>query len=132
MSKFRVITLKTKVWNTDVVVFLGGSAKQHERTFKSHEIKKDVRNYWHERIDILRKSGGGFCGHEWAQPWYVFIYLPKKPSLKDAGDIEQVTHELLHAAIHILRKKAVTLCPESEESYTYLFGFLVREFFKRL
>ena len=128
----RIIKLKAAIWNSDVVVLIGGNPTQHIRQFKRYGVKKDVRDWWLERIATQRKTGGAITMHDHAMPWYVFIYFPKKPKLKCAEDIEQVTHELLHAAIHILRKKGVSLVPESEEAYTYTLGFLVREFFKKL
>lgn len=132
MSKLRVITIDARVWNSDVIIFIGGRPAQHARKFKRYHIKKDIRDWWEERIATQRKIGGAVTMHDHSKPWYVFIYFPTKPKVKKADDIEQATHELLHAAIHILRKKGVSLVPESEEAYTYLQGFLVREFFERL
>jgi hypothetical protein len=40
-----------------------------------------------------------------------------------------LTHELLHAVIHIMENKSIKLSNDSEEVFTYTLDFMVTEFF---
>lgn len=45
---------------------------------------------------------------------------------------ECVAHELMHVTFDILRKVGISHTWESEESYAYLLGYLVKEFYRKI
>lgn len=45
--------------------------------------------------------------------------------LRDLSDMSTLSHEVLHLVFHVMRSKGVELSTSSEESYTYLMGFVV-------
>lgn len=56
---------------------------------------------------------------------YVFIKKAKKYE-----EIDVVSHEILHAVVSILTHRGLKLNKHNEEAYTYLNGYLNKEFFK--
>jgi hypothetical protein len=42
-------------------------------------------------------------------------------------DFDSLTHEIFHAAHHLLRNRGLTLSLRSEEAYAYLAGFMMRK-----
>ena len=43
-----------------------------------------------------------------------------------------IVHEVVHASVAILKRVGISLCPESEEAYTYLIEYLAFEASSRL
>jgi len=56
---------------------------------------------------------------------YVFIKKAKKYE-----EIDVISHEILHAVISILTHRGLKLNKHNEEAYTYLNGYLNKEFHK--
>jgi len=84
-------------------------------------------------VSIL-KSGGysGYCFHVEddtpAKKSNTYIII-KKNSDK-YKEIDAITHEVLHAVVNVLTERGLKFNSQNEEAYTYLTGFLNKEFFK--
>jgi hypothetical protein len=128
VSSLRTIVIHVHVWNTDVIVFIGGTAKQRDKVLERERVPADTRAFWSERMESTN-FGYGQLGaltmFSEATPWHAYVYFPATPR-KTVEGISQVTHEMLHVAIAILRRKDIPLVRETEEAYTYLTEHLVR------
>ena len=132
---FRHFTIDARVWNSDVVVMIGGERRQRSRVLEKAGVPADSRDYWLGRMYDCAYGNDNFGALTMfteAVPWDVYVFFPKTPDRADIETVCSVTHELLHAAIAILRRKNITLCPESEEAYTYLTEHLTRKFWGEL
>ena len=59
------------------------------------------------------------------------IELPKA-NFNSPDFFESLSHEILHVAFDILNTRGFVLSRDSEEAYTYLMGFLVKEIMKKI
>lgn len=128
------IVIDARVWNSDVIVMIGGTAKEWGRLFDREHVATDAKAYWLERMAACTYGRGQFGAitmFSESTPWQVYVYLPTKPR-KTVEGLCTVTHELLHVAIAILRRKNVPLTVETEEAYTYLTEHLTRSLWKAL
>ena len=57
-----------------------------------------------------------------------YIFVKKFKNKYDEIDI--ITHEILHAVVNILTHRGLKFNKHNEEAYTYLNGYLNKEFFK--
>lgn len=115
-----------------MIALVGGTDIQIQAKFKRYKVTKEKRAKWEYPVQRSRNNGGATTLIDHDQPWYIFVYFPVKPRMSSPDDVGQVVHEMLHAASRILRRKGVELCDESEEAFTYLNEFLVRDFFEQL
>lgn len=85
--------------------------------------------------DIICLKGGGYSGY----CFHVEDDTPAKKSntyiiIKKNSDkykeIDAITHEVLHAVVNILTERGLKFNSQNEEAYTYLTGFLNKEYFK--
>lgn len=60
----------------------------------------------------------------------TIIRLKTKPF--DAYTYGVLAHEIFHAVDFIMRRIGITLSSDSDEAYTYLMGYVTREFFKAI
>lgn len=59
----------------------------------------------------------------------ILVRLYNVESIYKPSTLGVLTHELLHAVIHIMENKSIKLSNDSEEVFTYTLDFMVREFF---
>ena len=75
-------------------------------------------------IDYIRTAQGAedFGGSQWIFPNLIVIHL------KDIG-VSAVSHEVLHGVFDVARHIGVKLSLSSEEFYTYMMSYIMKEFY---
>ena len=94
--------------------------------YKIHIIIADnickARNKYHKELNGLIEEDDGFDGmHSYAYKNYNEAYIFLKPNVTHGT----IAHESLHATFRITRMLGNKLNRGSEESYTYLLGYIV-------
>lgn len=126
-EKYREITIDSECWNTYVSVMIGGDRRQRRALLYRCKVGDDAADRWLDHMRDLDPRGAVTMYDDVGTPGNVFVYFPTIPKNTDPQDLGSVTHEMLHVTNRILRQKRVTLCHESEEAFTYLTEYLVRE-----
>lgn len=126
--KFLYHTIPVRIWNSTVVVLIGGTEEQIRARLRPHNLKASVVDDMVAEIDNRRETAGACCIFSDSAPWYVFIWFP---ALERTVEFSSgVAHELLHTTFRILNRKGVRYCYDSEEAYTYLLEHLTLEFWR--
>lgn len=131
-EKYREITLEVGPWNTYVSVMIGGERRQRRGCLERCKVHVKSAESFLSHMAALDPRGAVTMYDGTTTPGNVFVYFPRTPQHDDPQDIGAVTHELLHVTHKILMRKGVKLCEESEEAFTYLAEFLVRELWAKL
>lgn len=124
-------TIKVKEFELPVysnrVVFIYGSS------FEDIAKVAEKENLDPKDIAILRNGGWrGYCFYmeddtkDKDSNTYVII----KKDKDRYQEIDSITHEVLHAVVNILSERGLKFNKQNEEAYTYLTGYLNKEFFK--
>jgi hypothetical protein len=131
-TPYRRHVIDARVWNSDVIILIGGSQKQWRKTFIASGIPTKSIDNWIPHMEALtpRAATTLFTPDV---PWYCHVYFTRDPTHK-AVDVGAVAHELFHVVANLLRQKHLDLYWQSEEAYAYFLEYLVREFWsiKRL
>jgi hypothetical protein len=102
----------------------------------NHEVKRILEESGYEEeladdVSEYQKKGLGMGAYSWIfDDRSCFMrFWPKEinPEFHD-----QVAHEIAHCAFAILDYIGVELGSKSEEAYTYLIGYITREFYTQL
>lgn len=130
--KMKSFKIKCDVWNSEVIVMIGGKRRQHRSILKKARVEDDLRNRWLSILDSSRKAGGALTMFSHETPWYAFVYFSSHDTTDGHTQIGTVAHEMFHAASAILHRKGVTLGRKSEEAYAYLIEHLTREYWRQV
>lgn len=116
------------LYRTDLMLFIGNSGDLRLSLIDNNINKRsadkvirllDVRDFW-------SGSNKGFCYQ--FKGGQILIVLPELPdAIEKLGTLN---HEILHAVFFILKKVGVVYSIESEESYTYLYGYLTEKIYR--
>jgi len=119
--------MKIPIYDIKMWVYIG-----EVNNFKS-EIKKKIKNVdiVDDLIKFIDTSALEGCTLSIPDPdIQLIIYLQDYTG--SAKDIGVLTHEVLHAVFRITDGKGIILCDESEESFTYLTGYITEEIIKKI
>lgn len=118
------------LYRTDLMLFIGNS-EDLKLSLIDNSINKrladkvikllDVRDFWNG-------ANKGFCYQ--FKGGQLLIVLPELPNTIER--LGTLNHEILHAVFFILKKVGVVYSSESEESYTYLYGYLTEKIYRLL
>ena len=132
MAKFETHLIVLSQWSARVTIIIGGNHEQHLEAFKRRSVSKaESVEYADYMRDEMRHNAAVVLQPK-SRPSAQFVYFPQPPNLTKADVIGVVAHELLHVTIGILRRADVRMTDASEETYTYLHGHLMQEFWKKL
>lgn len=118
------------LYRTDLMLFIGNSDDLrlslidnsiHERSANKIIRLLNVRDFW-------SGANKGFCYQ--FKGGQILIVLPKLPDTIER--LGTLNHEILHAVFFTLKKVGVVYSNESEESYTYLYGYLTEKIYRLL
>lgn len=94
--------------------------------FDEVEFKKQLSRYDNDFKDTywgdIQSPSEFYDGRTWYVDDYVIIHC------EDLG-VSKVTHEILHGVFYIARRIGIEPSKDSEEFYTYMMGYLVKEFY---
>ena len=132
LSAFEYHMIPLTQWRARVIILIGGTHEQHLDAFKRNKLPKseqdDLANYIRDEM----RHTAGVTLQSTHRPRRQFIYFPKRPNVSRGETANVVAHELLHATIHILKNSGVKLNEGSEETYTYLLGYLIEQFWLKV
>ena len=132
MAKFETHLIVLNQWSAKVTIVVSGSHGQHLEAFKRRRISKDDSQHYADYMRDGMKHNAAVVLQPPSRPGSQFVYFPVAPNLAKSEVIGTVAHELLHVTVQILRNAQVRLTGASEETYTYLHGHLMQEFWKKL
>lgn len=116
------------LYRTDLMLFIGNSGDLRLSLIDNNINKRsadkvirllDVRDFW-------SGSNKGFCYQ--FKGGQILIVLSELPDTIEG--LGTLNHEILHAVFFILKKVGVVYSSESEESYTYLYGYLTEKIYR--
>lgn len=104
------------------LVSFGDSDKKVSKLLKKLDVKDE---------DIPKASLEGCDGkYVMFRNGISIIRLPEIP--KTPYWLGVLSHETLHCVIEVLRSVDLPLCVESEEAYTYLYGYLIQKILEKI
>lgn len=118
--------LEIPVWNAGVIVGCGKLEGQFTRLLKKWIHEDDVNGY----LKVCRGPGVRGCVHRAEEGAIHALWIPKIPNNPEATG--HFVHEVGHVAFAILRNKGLWHTTSSEESYTYLMGYLTEQILTKL
>ena len=119
-------------WRALVIILIGGTHEQHVDAFRKHRLPKSEQISLADYIRDDMRHTAGVTLQSSHRPRRQFIYFAKRPNVSKGETANVVSHELLHAAIHILKGSGIKLNDGSEETYTYLLGYLIEQFWLKV
>lgn len=111
------------IYNQDVMVHFGDIDELRE-SLKEYLDKEDL-------YGVLQLASECQCGMTIYNEAYSYIVVMMRDMPKSPGEFGTLIHELSHAVNHVMKKVGVKPSEESEESYTYLLGYLTKEVFEK-
>lgn len=132
-GKKQVFILTAIPYDQDIVVAI--NADMHDvrkflKDLKELAADKNVEYIDKELKDYMKLEGntqGRMFSHF---PFGFAVLLKHKESWVETAGL--VSHECLHLTHYILKRAGLTLSEESEEAYTYLQEYLLKEILKKM
>jgi hypothetical protein len=132
MAKFESHLIAIDQWNAKVTIIIGGTHEQHVEAFRRRRVSKaesaELADYCRDEM----KDNAAVVLLPTSRPAAQFIYFPRRPDPKKPVVVGVIAHEILHVTICILRRAEVRLTDASEEAFSYLHGYLMQEFWKKV
>lgn len=113
-------------YGEELYVILSDDVKKVKRYIKKN-IPKEYNDNWQDTLDSTyapsqNKEGACFVSTEHNIHWMCF-----QKKLKTLNDISILAHEALHITNKILYRRGLALTPDTEEAYTYLQQYIIKE-----
>lgn len=129
----RLFSVWIPIWDTVLIVSYGSDHGFLRESFKDQPnwSKKKIRS-WIEQLDLVFSEKGqtGACYMSNPEEQYHWIHIFKK---NDLGTMmNHLSHEILHMVFGLLRDRGLSHSMKSEETYTYLQGFLTQRICEQL
>ena len=113
--------MEVPMYNSVVLIAINVTDDKLYKLLKKAKVRKT------SRVEILSAGINEGADVAWCisheETTLIRFFTDKPP-------VDTVVHELLHAAIHILRYVGIPLTSSSEEAYTYLLDNLVGRYYK--
>lgn len=122
--------IKVDLYRHDLMFFVGSLSELRDSLNRYSMNKasiKEIERYLKDR-DFWDGNNKGYCYQ--FRTGQTLIVLPKEP--ENIEELATLNHEILHVVFFILKKIGIKYTPKSEESYTYLYGFLTEKIYKLL
>lgn len=120
------VSIPIDIYGAKVLLYIGNDLEKLNKFLLAEKINPlDI--YGADLSSYMDRQG--FCC-----PFYLCPLIWTTPeNIKSKDDLMQLmVHESFHATASILSTVGIVHCLESEEAFTYLQGFIVKELFKYL
>lgn len=121
MVKNKPYIISIDIYKHDILVFFGDKSvliKCLRRYLEDRQIEKFDR--------YITTEKGCSCMFDTGQ---LILYMPNVP--KKLDDFTTLNHEIFHCTTLILKRIGVSLSPESEEAYAYLYEYITQRIFSK-
>ena len=129
----RLFSVWIPIWDTVLIVSYGSDHEFLKKSFKDQpNWPKKKKKSWIEQLDIVFSEKGktGACYMSNPEEEYYYIHIFEKNDL--GVMINHLSHEILHMVFGLLRDRGLSHSMKSEETYTYLQGFLTQRICEQL
>lgn len=121
MVKNKPYIISIDIYKHDILVFFG------DKSVLIKNLKKYFEDYQIDRFDKSIKTAKG-CTYM-VDTGQLILYMPNLP--KKLDDFVTLNHEIFHCTTLILKRIGVSLSPESEEAYAYLYEYITQKIFSK-
>ena len=129
----RLFSVWIPVWDAMLIVTYGNDHSFLKKSFQDQpEWSKKKKKSWIKQLDFVfsEKGSTGACYMSNTQEQYHYIHIFRK---NDLGTMmNHLSHEILHMVFGLLRDRGLAHSIKSEETYTYLQGFLTQRICEQL
>ena len=129
----RLFSVWIPIWDTLLIVTYGNDHGFLTKSFQDQPgWSKKKKKSWIEQLDIVFSEKGqtGACYMSNPEEQYYYIHIFEK---NDLGTMmNHLSHEILHMVFGLLRDRGLSHSTKSEETYTYLQGFLTQRICEQL
>lgn len=120
MIKRSVLTIDIPIYECEVVIDTHNGSKG---------LKKALGEEKAEFVESSKIGRRGVCIN-FDNDWQYYLWVSEE--LDGSEFLSTLSHEVFHLVHYILRDKGVVFGEKSEESFAYLFGWVMRELCDRL
>ena len=138
-GKKQLVVIDSGPYKQDIVVVINGHFRDALAFMEKQKTKGSITNvkfikdhdkYEDNGFNVEHKANSG-AAETWAElPHGYVVTLSHQDNWIDTTEI--IVHECLHLTHYILRRAGVILSKESEEAFTYLQGYLVRQILDKM
>lgn len=132
MAAFESHLIVVPQMRTKITILIGGDYDDHIKAFTSKRLTKMEKTVLAEFLRDNKNKFEAVTLIPTTRPQALFIYFHKRPDLTKPDTVDTIAHEILHCTFSILKRLEVRFNSGSEEAFTYLHGYLMGEFWKRL
>lgn len=129
----RLFSVWIPIWDALLIVTYGNDHGFLKKSFKDQPgWSKKKKKSWIEQLDLIFSEKGqtGACYMSNPKEQYHYIHIFKKDDL--GVMMNHLSHETLHMVCGLLRDRGLAHSMKSEETYTYLQGFLTQKICEQL
>lgn len=129
----RLFSVWIPVWDAMLIVSYGNDHGFLKKGFQDQpDWSKKKRRSFIEQLDLVFSEKGttGACYLHNPDEQYHYIHIFKKDDL--GVMMNHLSHEILHMVFGLLRDRGLAHSMKSEETYTYLQGFLTQRICEQL
>lgn len=132
MDKFEYHLIPLSQWRARVILMVGGTYEQHVEAFRKNLLTRDEQVFLATDMRDYMRHNAAAVYQPASRPRRQFVYFPSNPDLTKGDVVGTIAHEMLHVTVALLKNAGVRLNDGSEETYTYLQGYLVEQVFCKL
>lgn len=135
-GKKNVFLLEAKPYKQEIIVVINGQFSDIKTIFKklgSSRCKENLKHIKQDKTNAYidqHKANTGSAEMYSSLPHGYALVVSHQNSWIDT--VEVVTHECMHLTFAILMNAGLKLTLDSEEAFTYLQGYLVKEILKEM
>tara|TARA_R110000868_G_C10970396_1_gene769744 strand:+ start:12688 stop:13113 length:426 start_codon:yes stop_codon:yes gene_type:complete len=133
-GKKNIFCISVDPYKQDIIVVINGSFSDAIAYMKKLKTKGAKLNLEHIASDggyTEEHTINGGRGETWTTlPHGYVLTISHQSSWIET--VEIISHECLHLTHYILRNAGLVLCKESEEAYTYLQAYLLKEILREI
>lgn len=122
------VVISEDIFYRQLVVAIGMEANEVIAELKKRVKKEYLKNLSELKRMISTNTSSGQC---FIRDGVISIIVIKKEE-EDENFISTLAHELLHAVFHMARQVDVSFSEDSEEWFTYMYGFFFQEVYKSI
>lgn len=131
VGKETLFEVYVNVWRVNVIVTYGKDKKFFKGAFKDQpkEHEEKIKLIKKRFFQLLKDKSAASYNHYEKEDIH-YIHINPQESIYELANV--VSHEALHATFSILTARGLEYCTHSEESYTYLQGYLVEHILRKI
>lgn len=130
----QIFSIQIPLYGTSINVSYGSRKKKIQKMFRKQPKKwrktylKNFKYMVNENFGERPRAGAVYSYHAGLDLHYIHCFETKEP----LNLIKSMSHESLHATFRILKEAGIKYSMKSEEAYTYLQQYILREILERI